>query len=198
MAYNAKTDKIVWKFDAGLGISAPPITYKINGRQYISLLVGFGGGYARGGLDAYNFGWSYRTHTRRLITFSLDGNADMPALPPRHFPKPIVPEDFVINEKKAAEGMNEYWKCFICHGDNMFSGGMAPDLRASPIAMNKEAFAIVVKDGAKNAMGMPSFPDMTDEQLENLMHFIRKRAKETMPDYEKTVKDNAAKKEWVS
>ena len=90
--------------------------------------------------------------------------------------------------------MNEYWKCFLCHGDNMFSGGMAPDMRASPIAMNKEAFTSVVRDGLKNTMGMPSFPDMTDEQIENLMHFIRKRAIETMPDYEQSVKDNLKSK----
>lgn len=191
LAYNAKTGEIVWTFDAGLGISAPPITYKINGRQYISLLVGFGGGYARGGLDAYNLGWSYNTHKRRLITFSLEGTVDLPALPPRHFPKPIVDVNFKIDKKKAAEGMNEYWKCFLCHGDNMFSGGMAPDMRASPIPLNKEVFTAIVRDGLKNTMGMPSFPDMTDEQIESLMHFIRKRAKETMPDYEKSIKDNA-------
>ena len=31
---------------------------------------------------------------------------------------------------------------------------------------------------------MPAFPDITDEELEALQHFIRKRAKETLPVYE--------------
>ncbi len=187
LAYNAKTGQIVWTFNIGLGISAPPITYKINDKQYISLLVGFGGGYARGGIDAYSLGWSYRTQTRRLITFSLEGTAEMPALSPRHFPKPIVDQNFIINENLAQKGYNEYWKCFNCHGDGMYSGGLAPDLRASGISLSKEAFTAVVRDGIKNEMGMPSFPDMTDEQIENLMHFIRKRAKETSVDYEHLV-----------
>jgi hypothetical protein len=34
---------------------------------------------------------------------------------------------------------------------------------------------------------MPKFPDITDEQLDELMHFIRKRAKETMPVYEELI-----------
>ncbi|MEE9438627.1 MAG: PQQ-dependent dehydrogenase, methanol/ethanol family [Saprospiraceae bacterium] len=185
LAYNATTGKIVWEYNAGLGISAPPITYKIKGKQYISILVGFGGGWARGGKNVYDLGWSYRYHTRRLLTFSLDGKIDMPALDPPNFPKPIVDKDFVINEKLAITGRNKYWTCFNCHGDNMYSGGMAPDLRASPMALDKKAFTAVVRDGMKNNMGMPSFPDITDEELEALMHFIRKRAKETLPIWEK-------------
>jgi quinohemoprotein ethanol dehydrogenase len=184
LAYNAETGEIIWTFDAGLGISAPPITYKINGRQYISLLVGFGGGYARGGLEAHKLGWSYRMHTRRLITFSLDGNAEMPALPPRFYPRPIVDPNFEINEELALQGEQLYWSCFNCHGDNMFGGGMAPDLRASAVPMDKAAFTSIVRDGANIQMGMPSYPEITVEQLEALRHFIRKRAIETLPDYE--------------
>jgi len=42
-AYHARTGQLLWRFDAGLGISAPPITYKIKGKQYVALLVGWGG-----------------------------------------------------------------------------------------------------------------------------------------------------------
>jgi alcohol dehydrogenase (cytochrome c) len=30
----------VWSFNAGTGINAPPITYSVNGKQYIAVLVG--------------------------------------------------------------------------------------------------------------------------------------------------------------
>lgn len=185
VAYHAKTGDTLWTFDAGLGISAPPITYKIDGRQYISLLVGFGGGYARGGWEAHKLGWSYRVHTRRLITFSLEGTTDMPEQPPPFFPRPIVDQNFVIDEVLAEQGKNLYWGCFNCHGDNMFGGGMAPDLRASAIALDEAAFSAVVRDGTKIGMGMPAYPDMSDEELEALRHFIRKRAVETFPEYER-------------
>ena len=111
----------------------------------------------------------------------------MPSLPPPFYPHPIVDPNFKIDEALAQIGEQVYWSCFNCHGDNMYSGGMAPDLRASAMPLDKAAFTSVVREGAKINMGMPSSPDITDEQLEGLRHFIRKRAKETLPDYEALV-----------
>src|SRR5450631_2283390 len=39
-AYDARTLKEVWSFNAGTGINAPPITYSVNGKQYIAVLMG--------------------------------------------------------------------------------------------------------------------------------------------------------------
>jgi alcohol dehydrogenase (cytochrome c) len=39
-AYDAKTLKEVWSFNAGTGINAPPISYSVNGKQYIAILMG--------------------------------------------------------------------------------------------------------------------------------------------------------------
>ncbi len=46
LAYDALTGKELWRFDAGLGITAAPITYEIGGKQYVSVLVGWGGAWA--------------------------------------------------------------------------------------------------------------------------------------------------------
>ena len=178
LAYDATTGDTLWEFDAGLGISAPPITYTIDGRQYISLLVGFGGGFA-GYSPAAELGWSYGVHTRRLISFSLEGSAEMAALPPPYFPEPLVDPDFVINNEMAARGVTVYNSCGGCHGGGVLAGGMAPDLRASVIALNNEAFASVVRDGELTGRGMPSFPDLSNGELVDLQHYIRQRALET-------------------
>ena len=188
LAYNAQNGETVWTFDAGLGISAPPITYKINGTQYISLLVGFGGGYAGLDFDAYKLGWAYRQQQRRLITFSLSGDAKMPDLPPRFYPKPIVDESFVIDAEKAQFGGSLYGNCAACHGPTMYSGGMAPDLRASRVPLNSATFASIVRDGSLTDKGMPAFPEFTDEQLEGLQHYIRHVANITAEEYDDLMK----------
>jgi alcohol dehydrogenase (cytochrome c) len=39
-AHDAKTLKEVWSFNVGTGINAPPVTYAVNGKQYVAVLVG--------------------------------------------------------------------------------------------------------------------------------------------------------------
>jgi alcohol dehydrogenase (cytochrome c) len=39
-AYDAKTLQELWSFNTGTGINAPPISYSVNGKQYIAVLVG--------------------------------------------------------------------------------------------------------------------------------------------------------------
>ena len=176
LAYNAKSGEVVWEFNAGLGISAPPITYKINGRQYVSVLVGWGGVFAGvGGKDAYDMGWGYGIHSRRLITFSLEGESNMPALPEPFFPQPLSVPEFEVDQALVTKGARQYYsrKCSGCHGGSGISGGMAPDLRASAMSINLEAFRIIVKDGIKLNRGMPQYKDITDEELTAIMHYIR-------------------------
>ena len=187
IAYDAKTGKELWNFDMGLGMTAAPITYELNGKQYVSMLVGWGGGAA--GLGALfstdkfsgsNLGWDYGKHMRRLVTFSLDGKADMPAQPPPHFPQPIEAPGFEIDAALAEQGAAEFGPCLACHGLDAIAAGMAPDLRASPIPLDSKSFATVVRDGALVARGMPGTPAITDAQLESLQHYIRQRARDSL------------------
>jgi alcohol dehydrogenase (cytochrome c) len=39
-AHDAKTLKEVWSYSVGSGINAPPISYSVNGKQYVAVLVG--------------------------------------------------------------------------------------------------------------------------------------------------------------
>jgi len=45
-AYNARTGKVLWSFTAGAGCNAPPVTYSLDGKQYIA--VACGGNYQLG------------------------------------------------------------------------------------------------------------------------------------------------------
>ncbi len=176
VAYNATNGSELWRFPAGLGIAAPPISYALDGRQYVSLLVGWGSAYAAtGGDDANSLGWAYGRHTRRLLTFSLHGKESPPALPPPQKPNPVAAPFFEVNEAMAARGKEVYGQCSWCHGDQGLSGGIAPDLRASAIPLTAEAFKATVVEGRLN-LGMPAYENLTEEHLEALRHYIRQQA----------------------
>ena len=180
VAYDATDGKPLWDIELGLGISAPPVTYAVDGKQYVSLLVGFGGTGSMLGDQAAQHGWKYGVHPRRLYTFALDGNVALPAMPPRSFAQPIDPADFVVDEALAKTGLSIYAQsCFMCHGGGAVAGGGAPDLRESPIALSRAAFHDVVVNGAKLERGMPRFAHFDDSHLEALTHYIRQMARQS-------------------
>lgn len=186
-AFDATNGKEVWTYDAGLGISAPPITYKIKGKQYIALLVGYGGAFA--GVGNKDLGWDYNTHTRRLIVFALNGTAKIPKLPPPYIARPLYDSGFVLNDQLVEKGKILYGQCRLCHGANVVAKGMAPDLRASPIPLNNQLFSMIVRDGIKMKKGMPAYKEFTGEDIKALQHFIRHRARQMQPEVkEKTDK----------
>ncbi|UCG75680.1 MAG: PQQ-dependent dehydrogenase, methanol/ethanol family [Gemmatimonadota bacterium] len=175
VAYRASDGEVLWRFDLGSGISAPPITYAVDGRQYVSILVGWGAAMpALGTSLSAQHGWAYRVHPRRLVTFALDGEVELPASPPPFFPQPIDAPDFVVDSALAAAGGAIFdGKCSICHGFGAVSGGSAPDLRASPVVPSHEAFVEVVIGGARRPMGMPQFSELSEIQAGALQHYIR-------------------------
>ena len=180
VAYDARDGQERWKIDLGLGISAPAITYQIKGRQYVTLLVGFGGSAAGMG-GSGGLGWSYGIHTRRLVAFSLEGNQTLPSQPPPFFPQPLDPPAFKIDQRLAKIGSGLYGLCGYCHGGGVVAGGMAPDLRASPIPLVDALFEQVMRKGSRVHRGMPAFAAFTDHHLKALQHYIRSQARRTAP-----------------
>ena len=41
-ALDARTGKTLWQFETGAGISAPPVAYEIDGREYVAVASGGG------------------------------------------------------------------------------------------------------------------------------------------------------------
>ena len=39
-AFNAKTGQRLWRYNLGAGVNAPPITYQVNGVQYVAVAAG--------------------------------------------------------------------------------------------------------------------------------------------------------------
>lgn len=182
VAYRAKDGEVLWQVELGSGISAPPVTYEVDGKQYVSLLMGWGGtGSSMVGSLAAQHGWAYKSQTRRLFTFALDGGKPLPSFNAPFFAKPLDDPNFEVDSALVEKGSWLFKEsCMMCHGAGAVSGGYAPDLRASPIPLVAEAFKDVVVNGKLRQNGMPEFKDLSDEQLESLVHFIREKAR--LPD----------------
>lgn len=177
VAYAADSGKTLWSFDAQNGIIAQPITFLADGRQYVTVMTGFGGIGSSLGPMAARFGWDYRTQHRRLLTFAIDGSASLPPLATENWPI-LRDADFEIDSAKAELGAHIYGEqCLPCHGLAAIAGGNAPDLRKSPVPLSRDSFKAVVGEGALSASGMPKFDELTDADLLALRHFIRLRSR---------------------
>jgi quinohemoprotein ethanol dehydrogenase len=178
VAYDAGTGAELWRVSLGLGITAPPITYAVNGRQYVALLVGWGGLLpAIGGAPVAAHGWPYGEQKRRLVAFSLEGTATLPPQPPPRVPVPLTAPEFKVDTAASRLGARVFGaRCTMCHGPGAIAAGQAPDLRASAVVLSAEAFAAVVRGGALLQRGMPKFAEFSDERLEELRHYIRRQA----------------------
>ncbi len=73
LAYTAATGQKLWEVQLGNGIMAAPNTWELDGKQYVSVLVGWGGAT---GLYVPNPTQQYKA-PGRLFTFVLDGNAKL-------------------------------------------------------------------------------------------------------------------------
>jgi quinohemoprotein ethanol dehydrogenase len=177
-AYDAKTGRQLWKFNAEMGIIAAPMTWSAGGKQYVSVLAGYGG---TAGItsDVMNAGWKF-SEPRRLLTFALDGKAALPPSPARD--KTIHPVDdpkIKLNPADVAAGRAMFLPCAVCHGRDVVSaGGPAPDLRESQIALDPNSFYAVVHDGALIQQGMPPFQNFSRQQVMQLWAYIRQSARE--------------------
>lgn len=176
-AYDATSGRLLWHFNAGLGIIAPPMSYEAHGKQYIAVLVGYGGS-ASVGSDVMNVGWKWGA-PRRLLSFALDGTAILPpSLPPDRTVHVVDDPKIQLRETDVDAGKALYLNCFVCHGrDAVSAGAPAPDLRESQITLDRRSFWTVVHDGALIQQGMPRFDTLSREQVDDLYAYIRSRAR---------------------
>jgi quinohemoprotein ethanol dehydrogenase len=174
-AYDSRTGRKLWSFDAGAPILAAPISYRIAGRQYVTVLTGSGTG-------AGIYGWQfahpvdYRTQPRRVLTFVLGGEAKMSAAR-MAIPTPVGDAEFRADQAGATAGEAVFFRhCVACHGIGAVAAGAAPDLRASEVPLSVEAFDQFVRQGMLIPNGMPQFAELTDRNMADLRQYVRTQA----------------------
>jgi len=172
-AYRATDGQQLWEFDAGTGIIAPPVTYLVDGQQYVSVMAGWGGSSAL--FNAPTEG-KVKPGYGRILTFALNGTATLhaPAYGHKEPPTPAMP--VTASAKTIHEGgllFNN--QCAPCHGINAVAGP-TPDLRYLTKAEHAQ-FDNIVLGGARAELGMPSFQKIfTPAQVHAIQAYILSRA----------------------
>jgi alcohol dehydrogenase (cytochrome c)/quinohemoprotein ethanol dehydrogenase len=180
-AYAADKGTELWSFPAQTGVIAAPMTYAVNGQQYVAIVVGWGGAYALAAGEVAVKG-SLLANRSRVLAFKLGGTAQLPAAPAAQAPAQ-PPAQFIPDPKMLAVGGQIFaGYCAVCHGSAAVAGGVLPDLRWTPLLTSADAFRKPVLDGSRLKQGMPDFSKvLTAEYAELVRAYLVGRANETFP-----------------
>tara|TARA_R110001592_G_scaffold337300_1_gene623686 strand:+ start:299955 stop:302114 length:2160 start_codon:yes stop_codon:yes gene_type:complete len=173
VAYRADTGTKLWSFDAQTGVVAPPVSFRLNGVQYIAVVAGWGGTLALNGGEALKAGAI--PNRSRLLVFKLGGEAALPTVVEE--PLLIDPPELTATPEQVAAGFKSYVTyCTFCHGDGAVGGGVTPDLRA--LTPEKHAmWDAIVLGGMHWQSGMVGFGDeLSKEESDNIHQFVIERA----------------------
>lgn len=175
VSYDAKTGAKLWEFPVGTGIVAAPVTYEVDGKQYVSVAVGWGGvyGLAQRAADKQGPGAVY--------TFALGANAPLPELAAYQMGALVAGVKY--DPEQVDEGAQLYISnCIFCHGvPGVDRGGNIRNLgyvNADEISQLEQ----FVFAGPQVSEGMPDFTGkLTREQVEQIKAFIQGTADSIRP-----------------
>lgn len=175
VAYNAKTGEKLWESPLGTGAVAAPATYMVDGVQYVSIAVGWGG----------VFGISARaTETEApgtVYTFAVGGKAKMPEFAKYQMGNLLTGIEY--DPKDVAEGTAIYVAaCATCHGvPGVDRGGNVKNLGYSTTERIAHLKDIVFK-GPFRDKGMPDFTGkLTEADVVKIQAFIQGTADAIRP-----------------
>lgn len=166
IAFRASDGRQLWEFHTGNGIIAAPVTYAVDGTQYVSIVVGWGGAFALAGGDTA--GQAGNTPSNGAVyTFALSNQA---------ITSDVVEALLGSRGQQLTEQEDLYHRwCARCHGAGAVSGGALVDLRHSSPDM-KKAFVEIVQKGMPG-VGMPSFGEvLSREEIEQIRAYVFGRA----------------------
>ena len=167
VAYAADTGERLWSHETQSGVIAAPITFAVDGEQYVSVLAGWGGSV---GLSFSIVGNTpEKTYTKgRLLTFKLNSNNSLPAYDvPHRIPEP--PPRTASSEAEYQGNKIYHRNCVYCHGPGAVSSPNLKDLRYMDAATH-EQFLAIVYGGIHKEEGMPAYDNLLNIEEVEMIH----------------------------
>ena len=156
-AYSADTGERLASVAVGSSMMAAPITYRVNGTQYIAIIAGYGGGGVITGIPLDPASAAYRYgNDGRIIVLKIGGPP--PPLPPLVAEQPLpMPPARPADTAQIDAGEVLYNRfCSRCH---VFGRGILPDLRRMQPGTHA-IFNAIVLGGTYAPKGMGRFDDV--------------------------------------
>jgi quinohemoprotein ethanol dehydrogenase len=175
VAYSADKGEKLWEAAVGTGVVAAPVTYRVGGVQYVSVMAGWGGVYA-----LVIGGGAGNPVPGRLLTFSLNGQESLPEIASEM--REVSPIEFDAPAERISAGAALYARwCSMCHGPGAVSGGLIADLRYSK-RETYDSYREIVLGGQMSGAGMPVFKQwLSEEEVEAIRSYVLKRRSEIKP-----------------
>ena len=152
-AFRATDGAVLWEMPVQSAPVSGPITYEMDGVQYVAVNAGWGGGAAQIERGA---GTAMNRASARLLVFRLGGNKQLPPLPPA-VPVPDPPP-LRASEETVRKGGEVFARtCAQCHGQLAVGG--VKDLRQMTPETHAQFNDIVLK-GVRVQKGMASFANL--------------------------------------
>jgi quinohemoprotein ethanol dehydrogenase len=154
-AFAADSGRVLKQWSTGVGTMAAPMTYEVDGVQYVAVMQGYGGG-----AIGFEFGPEMAGHRYvnegRILVFRLGGGA-VPLPPPQPGVVFEQPPPRAGSSADIDKGASLYTtQCARCH---VFGIGPLPDLRRIPADIHN-IFSDIVLRGKLAALGMGRFDDI--------------------------------------
>jgi mono/diheme cytochrome c family protein len=172
---DAATGKELWSYNTQAATLAGPISYSVDGEQYVAVLGGYGSVFFLvSGLFAPTEGAPVNG---RVYGFKVGGSAPKPEIGLSPIPT-RTPPAITTTPAQYARGAQLYSRsCVTCHGIAAIGGGVLPDLRKSVRLQDAAVWRRIVVDGELAARGMPRFaPHVTPEDAELIRAYVARQA----------------------
>jgi quinohemoprotein ethanol dehydrogenase len=172
--YRADNGKKLWELPVGSVPVSGPITYEVNGKQYIAVNVGWNSAIVSKLTNPDGTPFSYAP--ARLMVFALDAKGvTLPPAPPSNAIP--APPNTKIDPAVAAKGQALYAQnCAICHGQAAVGG--VKDLRHLTKEVHAD-FLNIVLGGSREKLGMPKFGGKLSQADAEAIHaYLIKRAQD--------------------
>ncbi|MBC2777088.1 PQQ-dependent dehydrogenase, methanol/ethanol family [Parasphingopyxis marina] len=156
--FDRDTGELLRTIETGTAIIAAPMSYEVDGVQYVAVMAAWGGGgypFVPHGSAPYRYG-----NQGRILVFRLDGaEVPIPEELPEIEPAPEPPVQFAdATPAMIARGQTVFFQnCGICHSNQPRS--ITPDLRRMQPGTH-EAFDRIVLEGLLVPNGMPRWDDI--------------------------------------